>query len=168
MGGNFGLRNCSGRLLFKIMEHDVWGTGSKIQEIRTFWGGIRKSENPPEWDPWITKSLQCSLGLNCVTLTLVFPAVYPHWTLGLLLAERDFLRLFTVQIWLEWQYHIICWKASGVGVVNLFPWEVPRVLNLFPRELIESTPQDFPQANPLLHLRIDLSLIHIWRCRRRG
>ena len=40
-------------------------------------------------------------------------------------------------------------------MVNLFPREVPRVLNLFPRELIEGTPQDFPQANPLLHLRPD-------------
>ena len=26
----------------------------------------------------LTKSLQCSLGFNCVTLTLVFPAVFPH------------------------------------------------------------------------------------------
>ena len=36
-------------------------------------------------------------------------------------------------------------------MVNLFPREVPRVLNLFPRELIESTPKDFPYANPKLH-----------------
>ena len=26
----------------------------------------------------LTKSLQCSLEFNCVTLTLVFPAVFPH------------------------------------------------------------------------------------------
>ena len=38
-------------------------------------------------------------------------------------------------------------------MVNLFPREVPRVLNLFPRELIESTPKDFPNANPKLHQR---------------
>ena len=37
--------------------------------------------------------------------------------------------------------------------MNLFPREVPRVLNLFPRELIESTPKDFPNANPKLHQR---------------
>ena len=40
-------------------------------------------------------------------------------------------------------------------MVNLFPREVPRVLNLFPRELIESTPKDFPNANPKLHQRPD-------------
>ena len=38
-------------------------------------------------------------------------------------------------------------------MVNLFPREVPRVLNLFPRELIESTPKDFLNANPKLHQR---------------
>ena len=37
--------------------------------------------------------------------------------------------------------------------MNLFPREVPRVLNLFPRELIESTPKDFPNANPKQHQR---------------
>ena len=42
-------------------------------------------------------------------------------------------------------------------MVNLFPREVQRVFNLFPRELIESPPQDFPQANPLPHLRPDPS-----------
>ena len=40
-------------------------------------------------------------------------------------------------------------------MVNLFPREVPSVLNLFPRELIESTPKDFPNANPKLHLPPD-------------
>ena len=40
--------------------------------------------------------------------------------------------------------------------MNLFPREVPRVLNLFPRELIESTSKDFPNANPKLHQRPDL------------
>ena len=40
-------------------------------------------------------------------------------------------------------------------MVNLFPREVPRVLNLFPRELIESTPKNFPNANPKLHQRPD-------------
>ena len=40
-------------------------------------------------------------------------------------------------------------------MVNLFPREVPRVLNLFPRELIESTPKDFLNANPKLHQRPD-------------
>ena len=40
-------------------------------------------------------------------------------------------------------------------MVNLFPREVPRILNLFPRELIESTPKDFPNANPKLHQRPD-------------
>ena len=40
-------------------------------------------------------------------------------------------------------------------MVNLFPREVPRVLNLFPRELIESTPKDFPNANLKLHQRPD-------------
>ena len=40
-------------------------------------------------------------------------------------------------------------------MVNLFPREVRRVLNLFPRELIESTPKDFPNANPKLHQRPD-------------
>ena len=43
-------------------------------------------------------------------------------------------------------------KSQGCSVVNLFPREVPRVLNLFPRDLIEGPPQDFRQANPLLHL----------------
>ena len=38
-------------------------------------------------------------------------------------------------------------------MVKLFPREVSRVLNLFPRELIESTPKDFPNANPKLHQR---------------
>ena len=37
-------------------------------------------------------------------------------------------------------------------MVNLFPRKVPKVLNLFPRELIECTPKDFPNANPKLHL----------------
>ena len=37
--------------------------------------------------------------------------------------------------------------------MNLFPREVLRVFNLFPRELIESTPKDFPNANPKLHQR---------------
>ena len=46
-------------------------------------------------------------------------------------------------------------------MVNLCPQEVPRVLNMFPRELIESTPQDFPQANPLLHLRVCIQKI-LW------
>ena len=32
----------------------------------------------------------------------------------------------------------------GTKVVKLFPREVPRVLNLFPMELIESTPKDYP------------------------
>ena len=40
-------------------------------------------------------------------------------------------------------------------MVNLFPREVPRVLNLFPRELIERAPKDFPNANPKLHQRPD-------------
>ena len=40
-------------------------------------------------------------------------------------------------------------------MVNLFPREVPSVLNLFPRELIESTLKDFPNANPKLHLPPD-------------
>ena len=43
-------------------------------------------------------------------------------------------------------------KSLGCSVVNLFPQEVPWVPNLFPRELIEGPPQDFPQENPLLHL----------------
>jgi len=33
-------------------------------------------------------------------------------------------------------------------VVNLFPREVQRVLNLFPRELIGGPPKGFPKANP--------------------
>ena len=46
-------------------------------------------------------------------------------------------------------------------MVNLFPREVPLVLNLFPRELIESTPQDFPQAIPLMQLRVCIRKI-LW------
>ena len=38
-------------------------------------------------------------------------------------------------------------------MVNLFPREVPRVLNLFPRELIKGTPKEFPKANPRVCLR---------------
>ena len=40
-------------------------------------------------------------------------------------------------------------------MVNLFPREVPMVLNLFPRELIEGTPMDFlrPDPKPLSTLR---------------
>ena len=40
-------------------------------------------------------------------------------------------------------------------MVNLFPREVPRVHNLFPRELIESPPKEFPKANPRPHQRPD-------------
>ena len=40
-------------------------------------------------------------------------------------------------------------------MVNLFPREVPRILNPFPRELIEGTPKDFPKANPRPHPRSD-------------
>ena len=40
-------------------------------------------------------------------------------------------------------------------MVNLFPREVPRVLNLFPREFIEDTLKGFPKANPKLHQRPD-------------
>ena len=40
-------------------------------------------------------------------------------------------------------------------MVNLFPREVPRVLNFFPRELIEGTPKDFLKANLRLHQRPD-------------
>ena len=40
-------------------------------------------------------------------------------------------------------------------MVNLFPREVPRVLNLFPRELIEGTPKDFLKANLRPHQRQD-------------
>ena len=40
-------------------------------------------------------------------------------------------------------------------MVNLFPREVQRVLNLFPRELIEGPPKDFPKANPRPHQRPD-------------
>ena len=40
-------------------------------------------------------------------------------------------------------------------VVNLFPREVQRVFNLFPRELIEGPPKDFPKANPRPHQRPD-------------
>ena len=40
-------------------------------------------------------------------------------------------------------------------MVNLFPREVPRVLNLFPREWIEGTPKDFSKANPRPHQRPD-------------
>ena len=34
-------------------------------------------------------------------------------------------------------------------MVNLFPREVPRVLNLFPKELIEGPPKEFPKAKNL-------------------
>ena len=40
-------------------------------------------------------------------------------------------------------------------MVNLFPREVQRVLNLFPRELIGGPPKDFPKANPRPHQRPD-------------
>ena len=40
-------------------------------------------------------------------------------------------------------------------MVNLFPREVPRVLNLFPRELNEGPPKEFPKANPRPHQRPD-------------
>ena len=40
-------------------------------------------------------------------------------------------------------------------MVNLFPREVHRVLNLFPRELIEGTSKDFPMANLRPHQRPD-------------
>ena len=40
-------------------------------------------------------------------------------------------------------------------MVNLFPREVQRVFNLFPRELIEGPPKDFPKANPRPHQRPD-------------
>ena len=40
-------------------------------------------------------------------------------------------------------------------MVNLFPREVQRVLNLFPRELIEGPLKDFPKASPRLHQRPD-------------
>ena len=39
------------------------------------------------------------------------------------------------------------------SVVNLFPRDVPRVLNLFPRELIKGTPKDFSKANLRPHQR---------------
>ena len=38
-------------------------------------------------------------------------------------------------------------------MVNLFPREVPRVLNLFLRELIEGPLKDFPKTNLRLHQR---------------
>ena len=40
-------------------------------------------------------------------------------------------------------------------MVNLFFREVPRVLNLFPRELIEGNPKDFSKANPRPYKRPD-------------
>ena len=39
--------------------------------------------------------------------------------------------------------------------MNMFHREVPRVLNLFPRELIEGTPKDFSKANQRPHQRPD-------------
>ena len=39
--------------------------------------------------------------------------------------------------------------------MNLLPREVQRVLNLFPRELIEGTPKDFLKANLRPHQRPD-------------
>ena len=48
-----------------------------------------------------------------------------------------------------WDNLLKSWECS---MVNLFPREVPWVLNMFPRELIEGPPQDFCQSNPLLHL----------------
>ena len=52
--------------------------------------------------------------------------------------------------YLEWDNLL---KSRGCSVVNLFPREVPRGLNLFPRELIEGTPKDFSEANPRPHQR---------------
>ena len=40
-------------------------------------------------------------------------------------------------------------------MVNLFPREVPRVLNLFTKELIEGPSKEFPKANPRPHQRPD-------------
>ena len=40
-------------------------------------------------------------------------------------------------------------------MVNLFPREVPRVLNLFPKELIEGPPKEFQKANLRPHQRPD-------------
>ena len=40
-------------------------------------------------------------------------------------------------------------------MVNLFPREVPGVLNLFPKELIEGPQKEFPKANPRPHQRPD-------------
>ena len=41
--------------------------------------------------------------------------------------------------------------------MNLFPREVPRVLNLFTKELIEGPSKEFPKANPRPHQRPDPS-----------
>ena len=39
-------------------------------------------------------------------------------------------------------------KSQGCSLVNLFPREVPRVLNLFTRELIEGNPKEFFEGKP--------------------
>ena len=46
-------------------------------------------------------------------------------------------------------------KSRGCSLVNLFPREVSRVLNLFLRELIKGTLKDFPKANPKPNQRPD-------------
>ena len=52
----------------------------------------------------------------------------------------------------EWDNLLRSW---GCNVVNLFPREVPRVLNLFHRKLIEGTQKDFPKVNRRPHQRPD-------------
>ena len=50
-------------------------------------------------------------------------------------------------------------KSRGCSVVNLFPTEVHRVLNLFPKELIEGTPKDFPKVWLKMRQRVCLRKI---------
>ena len=74
-----------------------------------------------------TKSPQCSLRFNCVTLhpriSCCFSTTNPRDDIE----RRDFhsVRLLTVESWLL--------KSLRGSVVNLFPREVLQVLNLFPR-----------------------------------
>ena len=58
--------------------------------------------------------------------------------------------------------------GTPCSVVNLFPREVQRVFNLFPRELIESPPKEFQEANPRPHQRPDPRPKNPRGCRPRG
>ena len=100
-----------------VVERGRRSSSDSHQEPLSF-TGLHKPSKEPATKHILTKSLQCSLGLNCVTLTLVFPAVFSHWTRGLILTEGIFI-LFVCSLTVNKHCRdlvrmTICWKASGV------------------------------------------------------